>query len=609
MKKQFLIAPLALAVAGFGLIGCGEDNNNASDPAPLVVVETGPSATTLTFTAVNAPSTVIEKREILTATAKADGVTLENFGYKTLLRSDDVVDRVAFGQLVDEAGNALYSEDGSPRISNSNEYTSILQIDGKLFSVSQMEDRPGAMFLMELNQDIKSGELSVKSMSQLDQSGIDGGWVHCAGSVTPWQTHLASEEYEPNARELITATEAAADGYTAPMLQYFQNAAAKWNPYSYGFNIEVKVDKNGTATMAKHYAMGRLAFELAKVMPDQKTVFMTDDGTNVGLYMFVADKAGDLSAGTTYAAKWTQTNATAGGAADLSWVNLGHATDSEVSAYIHGANPLKFTDIFETATPAVDHTCAAGFSSVNAGGVGQECLKIKTGMEKAASRLETRRYAGIKGATTEFRKEEGLTYDAKRHSLYIGMSEIAKGMETGGSSNYGLSDDIKLTKNACGAVYKVTLATDTSIGSDYVPNHMAALINGRPVTESDPQVDGFDVSVNSCHINGIANPDNVTYMSGYDYLIIGEDTGSGHQNDVIWAYNFANSELIRLQTTPYGAETTSPYWYENINGWAYLTSVVQHPYGESDEDKNTGAGETRAYTGYVGPFPSPAVKK
>ena len=126
------------------------------------------------------------------------------------------------------------------------------------------------------------------------------------------------------------------------------------------------------------------------------------------------------------------------------------------------------------------------------------------------------------------------------------------------------------------------------------------------MSEQDPQLAGFEDN-NSCHINGLANPDNVTYMSGYDQLIIGEDTGSGHQNDVIWAYDFADQSLTRIQTTPYGAETTSPYWYPNINGWAYLTSVVQHPYGESDGDKDTGAGEARAYTGYMGPFP--AVKQ
>ena len=33
-------------------------------------------------------------------------------------------------------------------------------------------------------------------------------------------------------------------------------------------------------------------------------------------------------------------------------------------------------------------------------------------------------------------------------------------------------------------------------------------------------------------------------------------------------------------------------------------SVVQHPYGESDQKKvESGSAERRAYTGYLGPFP------
>jgi len=31
---------------------------------------------------------------------------------------------------------------------------------------------------------------------------------------------------------------------------------------------------------------------------------------------------------------------------------------------------------------------------------------------------------------------------------------------------------------------------------------------------------------------------------------------------------------------------------------------VQHPYGESDEDKLTNPDQARAYTGYIGPFPA-----
>jgi hypothetical protein len=88
-------------------------------------------------------------------------------------------------------------------------------------------------------------------------------------------------------------------------------------------------------------------------------------------------------------------------------------------------------------------------------------------------------------------------------------------------------------------------------------------------------------------------------MPGYNTLIIGEDTGSGHQNDMIWAFNTQSGSLTRIQTTPYGSETTSPYFYPNINGFAYLMSVVQHPYGESDSDKLEQPAEAFGYTGHM----------
>jgi hypothetical protein len=80
--------------------------------------------------------------------------------------------------------------------------------------------------------------------------------------------------------------------------------------------------------------MGRVALELAYVMPDRRTAYLTDDGTNVGLYLFVADRPGDLSAGALYAACWDQRpepeGSAAGGTADLAWIDLGRATQAEV---------------------------------------------------------------------------------------------------------------------------------------------------------------------------------------------------------------------------------------------------------------------------------------
>ncbi|WP_428819525.1 PhoX family protein [Microbulbifer sp. MCCC 1A16149] len=606
-SKTPLAMKLGVMLAAFALLpACSDDNNNRNNP-PVVTPDPNPGEggeetpeRSLSFTGVPAPATDSEKRQILASPkVEVDGEEYE-IGFHTLLRSGDSVNgNVVFGQLVDAAGQPLYGEDGMLKVTDANEHTSLLPIGDRLFSVSQMETRPGAMFLMELNQDPENGALSTKDLWQIDQSGVDGGWVHCAASVTPWNAHLASEEYEPDARSLPTHMEASEDGYSAGMLDYYADPS-QWNPYFYGWNIEINVNAEGeaepTTDLVKHYAMGRIAFELSYVMPDSKTVYMTDDGTNVGLYMFIADTAGDLSAGTVYAAKWNQTSAEGLGSADLEWVSLGHASNDEIDAAVHGAEgqpAVTFDDIFEVDGEGCVETATNG---------NNECLSVKPGMEKVASRLETRRYAALMGASTEFRKEEGVTFDPDGSKLYVAMSSVGRGM----------TDDVGHIQiaegNSCGAVYQLDVAADTDIGSDYVATNMSGLIGG---IEAEYPADS-PFATYSCDADAIANPDNVTFITGYNTLIIGEDTGSGHQNDVIWSLNLdevdaadSTAGLTRIQTTPYGSETTSPYWYPNINGFGYLMSVIQHPYGESDGDKLApGSLEHRAYTGYVGPFPA-----
>jgi uncharacterized protein len=325
--------------------------------------------------------------------------------------------------------------------------------------------------------------------------------------------------------------------------------------------------------------MGRFSHELGYVMPDQKTVYMTDDGTNVGLFRFVADEPGNLDKGHLYA------------------VDLGEGDADAVAALIDKG--VQFSDIFDVADMGEDGTCAQGFTGSAAKGV-RECLKVKEGMELAASRLETRRYAAIKGATTEIRKEEGVTYDPDHHRLYVAISEISSGMEDAASkgkpsSKYDLADAnaIKLGYNPCGGVYALDL------DENFVAKNMTAIVTGTPKTYGDDS----PFAGNTCDMDGLANPDNITYVPGYNTLIIGEDTETGHQNDAVWAYDLDAKELTRIETTPYGSETTSVYIYPDIEGHAYLMSVVQHPYGESDEDKLKSPADAQAYMGYIGPMP------
>lgn len=568
----------------------------------------------LEFTACPFPSSDQQKRVVRTSpSATVDGQPT-TIGFHTIFRSGDkgVQGRHSgvFGQLVDQKGDVLTAEDGSTYISNDNDFSALITgKDKHLYMVSHFESRPAAIYLTKLEQ-TKTGQLVPQKTRPLDFSHVMGGWVHCAGSVTPWGNHLGSEEYEPDAKTWITGE---ISEYNAAMAAYFgidptdlKAVQAGMNPYNYGYVVETTVKNYQDAGVKKHYAMGRVAIELAYVMPDSKTVYISDDGTNVGLFRFEADIAGDLSAGTLYAATYNETDTNGMGAADLTWVDLGHAGDDEILAIINSG--VKFDDIFEAVDP-VEDTCPADYTSINSGHEdgNQQCLKLKPGMEKAASRLETRRYAAMLGATTEWRKMEGITFNPETNQLYLAISEIGRGMENnkkGGSPDttydMGGPNHIKMASfNTCGGVYAL------DVNGDYDAVNIYGLIAGIPTTmnygaNGDDNFDG----TNECDINGLANPDNITFIPGYKTLIVGEDSGTGHQNDMIWSYNIETKTLTRIQTTPYGSETTSPYIYPDINGYAYIMSVVQHPYGESDEDKLEAPSDTRAYTGYIGPFPA-----
>lgn len=52
--------------------------------------------------------------------------------------------------------------------------------------------------------------------------------------------------------------------------------------------------------------LGRASFEMGLIMPDNRTVYMSDDGTNVGFFKFVADEPGNLLSGSLYAVKANQ---------------------------------------------------------------------------------------------------------------------------------------------------------------------------------------------------------------------------------------------------------------------------------------------------------------
>jgi hypothetical protein len=308
-----------------------------------------------------------------------------------------------------------------------------------------------------------------------------------------------------------------------------------------------------------------------------------------------------------YAAKWIQTSDANGGRALIDWVSLGHSDSATVKSVID--KDLSFSDVFDTDTP-VNQACTDNTFTYAASF--DECLKVKdidgvNGVDAVdsaiASRLETRRYATMMGATLEFRKEEGITYDADNNKVYVAMSAVEKGMEDGASQDLGGNNDIRLPSNSCGAVYAMDVlpvrGVDTNgnaIDSRFVVGNMNAIITGTPDSS---------VANNACDVNGISNPDNVTYLQGSDVLVIGEDT-SKHENNMIWALNVKSNELTRMMTTPLDAETTSPFWHRDVNGFGYMTAVSQHPMDDVDDATSD---EKQSEVGVIGPIDFTQLQK
>ncbi|NCB53871.1 MAG: DUF839 domain-containing protein [Epsilonproteobacteria bacterium] len=566
------------------------------------------------FKSVDAPISDAQKRQILTSEEVTINGKSYKIGWHTIARTGQVLPSLdgktteIFGQIKNEAGVPINHKDGSPFVCKTSkdgsgpDHTTLHERNGQLYAITQFECGPGAMYISRLEKTADGG-LKAVATSPISQADYYGGWVHCAGMKTPWGSHLGSEEYEPNARAL------AKDEYYFNFTLYFKEGEKALNPYYWGWMPEVTITSDkGDTKYVKHYAMGRFAHELGYVMPDEKTVYLTDDGVNGALFMFIADQPKDLSAGTLYSAKLEQKSDRNGGAFNLTWINLGHASDAQIRSYVD--KKLSIDAMFEVAKD-MNGKCPADFRSVNTSW-GFECLKLKEGMEIAASRLEARRYAAYLGATTEFNKKEGITFNPKTNQLYIAISRVLYGMEdykkSGEASDkydQGGGNHIKLPRNDCGGVYRLDIVSGQkdANGAPLASAMVATTFVGEVMGEMKTYPKGSDYEGNKCSVDAIAEPDNLTFIKNSNLLIIGEDTNL-RQIDYMWAYNVETKKLTRIFTTPYGSETTSPFWYPNIGGNAYLTAVVQHPYGESDKDKKSSPQDIESWVGVVGPFPS-----
>ena len=586
--KKVLLSTLGLAVFSGAVPATWTAASPASEGITVVSTE---------FVGMPAPATTSEMARLYTKASfkvtYSDGsVKIFPLSYKILFRSTDSVGGTVAGVAVGANGKPIIDTsipgNPTPYVSDSPDANSLFEVPGALptgkggnpltlithYEYVTMNNAgksaygvvPGSMSVATIDQNKETGELTAVALDKIDFSGVGGLWIPCNGSLTPWGTHLGSEEYEPDARAYEADPK---QTYTRAFVQnYYNDATRTANPYAYGYLPEVTVHADRTISVVKHYSMGRFSHELGKVAPDMRTVLFGDDGPYTMLFLYVADKPKDLSAGTLYAAKWVQKSAENGGSADLKWIRLGHATDAEIKAYIEKG--VKFSDIFEASDKPAD-----GFTAIKTYPSGKtEYLKVKPGMEKAAAFLESRRYGAILGATSEFNKMEGVAINVKDKKAYVAMSSVVKSMEkdTAGTDP---ADDIQVNKINAGVIYELTLSggqKDTSgsaIDSAYVPTDMKGLVWGEDLAEPDSRG-------NKAADDKVANPDNLFFSESLRTLFIGEDSGM-HVNNYVWAYNVDTRRLSRILSTPAGAEATGLTVAENLNGFSYIMSNIQHP--------------------------------
>ncbi|MCS0504747.1 PhoX family protein [Ancylobacter mangrovi] len=422
---------------------------------------------------------------------------------------------------------------------------------------------PSPIAVLTLDQDPDTGKLSLVKYHNVDTALAHGLWITCGASLSPWNTHLSSEEYEPDA--FSTASNKQFLAYSKNLFGDETTA----NPYHYGHLPEVKVNADGTGTLTKHYCIGRISHELVQVMPDQRTLLMGDDATNGGLFMFVADKEADLSAGTLYVAKLggALSTDTAAPADTITWVKLGHATSAEIEKLADTVKPTEIMEIAKEDPKDPSFTRIAMSGSFH-------WVKLKPGMEKAAAFLETHRYAALMGGSMVFTKMEGTTINAKDKVAYSAISAIRDSMVKGGKGWYETSG-VALDKAVeAGGILAHAVSGGQKdsggevIASEWVPFETRFVLTGEDITP--------DALGNTANPDRIGNPDNIKFSERLRTLFIGEDSGM-HVNNFLWAYNVDTGQLSRIMSVPAGAESTGLHAVDELNGWTYVMSNFQHP--------------------------------
>ena len=493
-----------------------------------VIVGQDFSALPENFGALDLPVTTAQKEVVMTAVGS----------YQVLTQQGDALDDgTSMGDIMAQDGTTLIKSSNDPDFNGV-----VSDGNGGFYVYTNWEDRPGSMSRIQVSGLTDAGYGNITQEGMIDFSGVGGTWVNCFGTVSPWNTPMSAEElyfddtsdwFNPD-YEYFSNPQA-----LATYLGYPTDGSGDWpNPYRYGYIVEIGNAADAAVanvSVNKLETMGRFSHENSVVMPDDRTVFLSDDGTGVVFFKFVADVAGDMSAGTLYAAKITQAagvNDPAEAALGIEWIELASMGEAEIEAAI-----ASFDGSFADGNYITDEqVCDWAESKSGADLSCDEDVTVDANpfSDDRVAYLESRKAAVALGATGEFRKMEGVNInynlasswwnggaaDGDQAYMYMAMSSFDKTM----SDDEG---DIQLNgdNGKCGVVYRMKLMRNAA-GEVDVMTMVPAIVGG-------PYYAGR--SVNECNVNNISNPDNLLIMDD-GRVLIGEDTGN-HENNVVWVFD------------------------------------------------------------------------
>ena len=384
------------------------------------------------------------------------------------------------------------------------------------------EDRPAGISQIEIQWDSTSNQWDVVNSQMLNLSSINGGWVLCFGTVSPWGSPLFSEElYFDDTQDWNNVNYRYHQGQQL-LASYLGTYP---NPYDYGFIVEMEDSDTNNPDLLRHYTMGRYSHENAQVMPDNKTVYLSDDGYDTVLYKFVADAPGDLSKGTLYAAKLiqdsTRDSSTTG--FDVEWIELASSSNAEILNWIDDYDGITTDDYVQGENSYITDKEINDWAE---GRLNQDLNNdgiIGYSLDDRVAFLETRKAAAAIGATDEWNKMEGVVFNQNAPEyVYMAMSNIDRAMTDG-------QGDIDVSDNFCGIVYRMPVLEDWDI------NRIDPVIIGGPYTSSAQY---------ECNNNNLAGPDNILVLNDGS-ILVGEDTRK-HEYNTVWLWREYIAPVIEV---------------------------------------------------------------